>query len=157
AVGCMRAVEVGVRIDHPRVSDLMLHLIAPDGTRVLLEQNRGALDANGMGYSVFSTNIIPVSSSGGPQASTNVVDTGQTSGNINISYNFFDIPDELRVYYQGVLIADSGLISGSGTTNISFGPGVSTFVTLIMNQGGNANSNTVWNYTVTSTSANYFY
>src|SRR5262249_39575783 len=29
AVGCMRAVEVGVRIDHPRVSDLMLHLIAP--------------------------------------------------------------------------------------------------------------------------------
>jgi subtilisin-like proprotein convertase family protein len=156
-VGCMRTVEVGVRIDHPRVSDLMLHLIAPDGTRVLLDQNRGALDTNGMGYTVTSTNIIPVSSAGGPQASTNVIDTGRTSGSISISYDFFSIPDEMRVYYQGVLIADSGLIGGSGTTNVSFGPGVSTFVTIIMNQGGNPDTNTIWDYTVTATSADYFY
>jgi subtilisin-like proprotein convertase family protein len=156
-VGCMRTVEVGLRIDHPRVSDLMLHLIAPDGTRVLLDQNRGALTTNGMGYTVTSTNIIPVSSAGGPQASTNVIDTGQTSGSISISYDFFSIPDDMSIYYQGVLIWDSGLISGSGTTNISFGPGVSTFVTIIMNQGGNPDTNTLWDYTVTSTSADYFY
>ena len=154
-VGCMRTAEVGVRIDHPRVSDLMLHLIAPDGTRVLLNQNRGALTTNGMGYSVTSTNIIPVSSSGGPEATTNNIDTGTTSGSITISYQFFDIPDEMRVYYQGTLIWNSGLINGTGTTNLPFGPGLSSLVTIVMNQGGNTNTTTRWEYTVTSTTADY--
>ena len=110
-----------------------------------------------MGTSSFTTNIIPVSSSGGPEASTNIIDTGQTSGNITIDYNFYDIPDRMTIYYQNTLIFDSGLINGVGTTNIAFGPGVSTLVTIVMNESGNTNSTTIWDYTVTSTTANYLY
>jgi len=33
--------EVGVRIDHPRIADLDLHLVSPQGTRLLLSENRG--------------------------------------------------------------------------------------------------------------------
>ncbi|GIT06168.1 MAG: hypothetical protein CM1200mP29_15790 [Verrucomicrobiota bacterium] len=33
--------EVGVRIDHPRIADLDLHLVTPQGTRLLLSENRG--------------------------------------------------------------------------------------------------------------------
>ena len=42
-------VKVGVRIDHPRVSDLTMHLVSPLGTRVLLSENRGGPDASGWG------------------------------------------------------------------------------------------------------------
>jgi len=149
--------EVGLRVDHPRVSDMVFHLVSPSGTRVLLCENRGALTTNGMGTSTFTTNIIPVSSSGGPEASTNVIDTGQTSGNISISYNFYNIPDRMTVYYQNALIFDSGLINGVGTTNIAFGPGISTLVTIVMNEGNNSDPGTIWDYTVTSTTANYLY
>jgi len=149
--------EVGLRVDHPRVSDMVFHLISPSGTRVLLCENRGALSTNGMGTSTFTTNIIPVSSSGGPEASTNIIDTGQTSGSITISYNFYDIPDRMTIYYQNALIFDSGLISGVGVTNINFGPGGSTLVTIVMNEGNNSDPGTIWDYTVTSTFANYLY
>ncbi len=149
--------EVGLRVDHPRVSDMVFHLISPSGTRVLLCENRGAYTTNGMGTSTFITNIIPVSSSGGPEASTNIVDTGQTSGSISINYNFYNIPDRMTIYYQNSLIFDSGLINGVGVTNITFGPGVSTLVTIVMNEGNNSDPGTLWDYVATSTTANYLY
>ncbi len=34
-------VDVGISIKHPRVSDLVVHLVSPSGTRVLLLENRG--------------------------------------------------------------------------------------------------------------------
>lgn len=151
------SVEVGVRIDHPRVSDLTLTLVGPDGTRVLLAENRGDFSTNGMGLDQFSTNIIPVNSNGGPDATTNSIDTGLTSGSIQIDYNFFTIPDRMTVYYQGTLLWDSGLISGTGTQTINYGPGTSTVVDIVMNQGGNSQQSTRWTYTVTSTTAKYYY
>ena len=42
-------VKVGLRIDHPRTSDLTMHLVSPIGTRVLLSENRGGDDADGWG------------------------------------------------------------------------------------------------------------
>jgi subtilisin-like proprotein convertase family protein len=50
--------NVGLRVDHPRISDLVFHLISPDGTRYLLMENRGGTSAN-CGATVttaFSTN-----------------------------------------------------------------------------------------------------
>jgi subtilisin family serine protease/subtilisin-like proprotein convertase family protein len=41
--------KVGLRIDHPRLSDLSLHLVSPDGTRVLLSENRGGDITTGFG------------------------------------------------------------------------------------------------------------
>jgi subtilisin-like proprotein convertase family protein len=50
-------VTVGVRIDHPRVSDLALRLISPQGSRVLLAENRGGESTEGFG-SGFETNLV---------------------------------------------------------------------------------------------------
>ena len=143
--------EVGVRLDHPRVSDLSLTVISPNGTRVLLDENRGGLSASGLGMNGLMTNITSVSSGGGPEASTNVLDTGETSGTINIAYNFEAVPDDMRVYYEGQLIYDSGLVSFKNSTNLVYGPGASTVVTIIMNEGGSTDPNTFWEYTVRST------
>lgn len=42
-------IKVGLRIDHPRASDLTMHLVSPLGTRVLLSENRGGTEATGWG------------------------------------------------------------------------------------------------------------
>jgi subtilisin-like proprotein convertase family protein/N-acetylneuraminic acid mutarotase len=51
------SVDVGLRVEHPRISDLVFHLISPDGTRVLLVENRGGTDTNGMGETLAGSNI----------------------------------------------------------------------------------------------------
>jgi subtilisin-like proprotein convertase family protein len=53
-------VQVGVRIDHERASDLVLHLISPQGTRVLLAENRALTSTNGYGinFTNITTNVI---------------------------------------------------------------------------------------------------
>ncbi|MGA2862850.1 MAG: S8 family serine peptidase, partial [Verrucomicrobiota bacterium] len=151
------SVDPGVRLSHPRVSDLVLHLVSPSGTRVLLDENRGGASTAGLGLNVIVTNSTPVSSSGGPAASTNVVDTGQTNGTIAIAYDFFLVPDTMHVYYAGHLIFDSGLVSFSGATNLNYGPGPDTTVTIIMNEGGSFDTNTFWQYTVTATGPGLIY
>ncbi|HWI59257.1 MAG TPA: proprotein convertase P-domain-containing protein, partial [Bacillota bacterium] len=145
------AVEVGVRLNHPRLSDLALSLVSPSGTRVLLQENRGGASGEGMGLEVVATNITPISSEGGPAASTNAFDTGETAGTITIDYDFYSLPDTMHIYYEGQLIFDSGLVSGSTLTNISYGPGTTTSLSIIMNEGDNFDTNTAWFYTVTST------
>jgi subtilisin-like proprotein convertase family protein len=54
--GIVSSVEVDVRINHPRVSDLALHLRSPQGTRVLLAENRGRDTTNGYGGNV--SNVV---------------------------------------------------------------------------------------------------
>jgi subtilisin-like proprotein convertase family protein len=52
-------VKVGVRIDHPRVSDLVLHLTSPQGTRLLLAESRGGATATGYGSGeIDQTNLV---------------------------------------------------------------------------------------------------
>ncbi len=100
-----------------------------------------------MGATLAVTNIIPVTSSGGPAAATKVINVGQASGTLTITYNFYTIPDEMVVNDQsGTQIFDSGEISGSGVFNIPYTN--STTLTIIMNPGGNPNSSTGWDYTV---------
>ncbi|PYM12382.1 MAG: hypothetical protein DME18_11560, partial [Verrucomicrobia bacterium] len=54
-------VRVGVRIDHARASDLVLHLVSPQGTRVLLTENRGRTNTLGYGISdLLSTNTMAI-------------------------------------------------------------------------------------------------
>ncbi|MBE0540346.1 MAG: S8 family serine peptidase [Verrucomicrobia bacterium] len=49
--------EVGLRVDHPRISDLMFTLVSPQGTRVLLMESRGGTNSISAGSSVLTTNI----------------------------------------------------------------------------------------------------
>ena len=146
--GLVSGVEVGVRIDHPRESDLVLTLISPLGTRVLLAENRGRLDTNGYGSGVNITNTVPAGTNGVGTAQTNIINTLTNFGTLIINYNFFNIPDDLRVYYDGIRIFDSRLTSGSGTFSVDFGPGSAANVSIIMNEPGtNPSTNgDQWNY-----------
>ncbi len=158
------SVNVGIRVDHPRISDLVFHLISPDGSRYLLMQNRGANTTNGAGISVLTTNTSTVPHNGDNQAYTNTINTGTTNGTITLTYDLFELPDTIDVLYGGREIysnypAYTGADIG-GTTNIAYGfPGSnSTEVTIIINAGGNTNfPGTAWTYSVKSTTAKYVY
>lgn len=143
-------VDVGLRIDHPRVSDLAVTLISPRGTRVLLVENRGGTTTSGFGSSLTVTNFTPVAANGGPAAQTNFIETGSTVGSVTIDYDFHEVPDQMRVYYEGILLADTGLISGAGRLRLNYGPGASTQIEIRMNEFGNTNASTLWDYSVSS-------
>jgi subtilisin-like proprotein convertase family protein len=176
---------VGLRIVHPRISDLVLHLVSPSGTRVLLDENRGGASTEGMGLSAILTNVnkatisvqtngpgglglsvvvtnaAQVYSWGGPAASTNVLDTGQTSGTILMAYRFYSQPDDMIILYDGMTNFDSGMVTTKGATyvltNINYGPGTGTTVTIIMNATNNPDPSDVWDYVVTTTSPGFIY
>ena len=59
--------RVGIRLAHPRVSDLSVHLVSPQGTSWLLAENRGITNANGFG----ATFSLPTSASTADQVLTN--------------------------------------------------------------------------------------
>lgn len=155
--GNLLAVEAGVRVAHPRVADLKFHLKSPQGTRVLLAANRGGSSAEGMGRDNLFTNTVPVSAEGGPSVYTNVINTGLLMGYVHIDWSFYALADRMAVYQGTQLIMDTGYISGSGSTNIAFGPGDTTLITLVMNPGDNPAPDTAWDYTVTYSTAEHVY
>ncbi|MDP7441428.1 MAG: S8 family serine peptidase [Verrucomicrobiota bacterium] len=66
--------EVGVRIDHPRIADLDLHLVSPQGTRLLLSENRGHTNiAYGMTLTE-ETDTVPVFEDGFESAENDFID-----------------------------------------------------------------------------------
>ncbi|HOX57497.1 MAG TPA: S8 family serine peptidase [Candidatus Paceibacterota bacterium] len=143
--------EVGVRIDHPRISDLTLTLVSPDGTRVLLDQNRGGASPEGMGLNVALTNTVSTNSSYGPEASTNIIYTPSTAGTVAIGYRFFNEEDTISVYYGTNLtpanrIFESPPVINDGTFEIAFGPGDSTAIAIVIDEGRPL---TAWDYDLT--------
>ncbi|MFN0067578.1 MAG: hypothetical protein ACKVYV_08070, partial [Limisphaerales bacterium] len=50
-------VRVGLRVDHPRVSDLVFHLASPQGIRLLLAENRGGTNGTAYGKDIGTNRI----------------------------------------------------------------------------------------------------
>ena len=144
-------VKVGVRIDHPRLSDLVLHLVSPEGTRILLTENRGLSLGTNYGVGIPEDFIFPFASAGTADEFRTNIDATERQGFVRINYDFFNAQDYVRVYYEGRKIFDSGFINGAGVFNIPFGPGISTFVEVVVNEGGNPNGGTQWNMVVSIT------
>jgi autotransporter-associated beta strand protein len=67
------ALQVGVRIDDTNLDDLVLHLTSPEGTSVLLFEDRGGTNATNLGLSMLVSNGL--SSNGMTSYSTNYVYT----------------------------------------------------------------------------------
>ena len=161
----IQSLNVGLRVDHPRISDLVFHLISPDGTRYLLMENRGGTTTNGAGVTIVTTNIVNAVASGNAKANTNYINVGTASGTFPIFYDFFSVPDEMTVYYgtnltPANLILDTGFVSGSNTLVVAYPPAgvspTSTYLTIVMNQFGNTNG-TAWTYTAGGVQTNYAY
>jgi subtilisin family serine protease/subtilisin-like proprotein convertase family protein len=154
--GIIADLSVGVRIEHPRVSDLVLHLISPQGTRLMLAENRGGPDGANYGFGSLQTNTPPSQDAGTALTSTNVIGPVDTEGILQVEYQFFGLEDRMTVYYGNTLIFDSGLISGAGTFSVDYGPGASTNIVIVMNEGTNPNSSTRWTYTAKIVSGYFF-
>jgi subtilisin-like proprotein convertase family protein len=151
------SVNVGVVLTDPRVSDLDLTLISPTGQRILLFENRGGFSATNMGHLNITTNFFGQVASGGAIQTNNILTNIPPSGVLIVDYNFFTVPDEMDVYDSfGQHIFHSGFISGSNTFTIPYGPGV-TFLNIIMNQGNNPATSTLWEYTPRLVSEDFTY
>jgi subtilisin-like proprotein convertase family protein/sugar lactone lactonase YvrE len=158
------SMNVGLVVQYPRISDLAFTLVSPSGQRILLMENRGGEFATNAGGVFLITNSIGnVTASGGFAANTNFINVGANQGSLTVSYNMFNIPDEMTIYYgtnsatfntnsgNPDFLFDSGLVSGSSNVTVNFGPGTSTYLTIIMNQFGNTNSGTGWTYSINGT------
>jgi subtilisin-like proprotein convertase family protein len=141
------SLDVALFVDHPRVADMVFTLISPSGTRVLLCENRGGTTTNGLGGMVLQTNIFPTRSSGDYNANTNVLHVGHNQGTLFLDYDMYAEPDTMHVYHDNVLLYDSGLVSFTKQVAIPFGPDASTDIVIVMNEGDNTDTNTLWEYT----------
>ena len=95
------SVKVGLRVQHPRLSDLSFHLVSPQGTSVLVEENRGGTNWTELGYEsvvtnyhhvafTYSTNsgIASLYLDGQLQAARNIgAITPDTAGDLFFGYN----------------------------------------------------------------------
>ncbi len=50
--------RVGLRVDHSRIADLSVHLVSPQGTRIVLAENRGGTNLLGYGSTFLFTNAL---------------------------------------------------------------------------------------------------
>ena len=89
---------------------------------------------------------------GGQLEDTNFISNlPSTSGLLTIDYDFFFVPDRMKVFYgdtNAILIYDTTVTNGFGHLVIPFGPVggfVTNAVTIVMNQG-NGNPGTAWIY-----------
>lgn len=149
-------VNVGVVLNHPRISDLDLTLIAPTGQRILLFENRGGISATNMGHISVFTNLFGATTAGDAHASTNTLVPVPTSGVLIIDYDFFTVPDQIDVYYDGLDIF-TATVAGAGTFTVPYGPGTAQSISIVMNQGNNPNGTTAWTYTPRVVSEDYTY
>jgi len=148
------AIEVALlATNHSRISDMVFTLISPAGTRVRLFDGRGGDTADELGGIVLRTNIYPTFYSGDYNANRTNLFVGYNPGILTIDYDFYAAPDTLHVYYGQELIYESGLVSDTNLVVIPFGPGVqtnlATELVIVMNEGNNEDTNTLWQYTAT--------
>ncbi len=94
----------------------------------------------------------------GPQENRLDIEVGRNQGLMTVVWDFQIVPDRMTAYYDGALIFDTGYTNNTFDTNLNqfipvtnqfaFGPGVDTKLTIVMNEGGNILTNTVWAYAV---------
>jgi flagellin len=106
------------------------------------------------GGSTVTTNVSPQSGTG---EFSLTVDTQGTSGQVDITFNFALVPDEIRVYYPprsdgGTLINSTGLVLNNGTLSASFGPGSSTSIEIVVDEGAGATGN-AWDFSAVITAS----
>ena len=76
-------------------------------------------------------------------------ETGATNGVLSFQYDFYQTTNNVRFYYQGVLLTQV-TDTNFGTINVPYGPGTSTVVTVTMNETG-ANLSSFYNYVLSIT------
>jgi subtilisin-like proprotein convertase family protein len=132
--GTISSVNVGLVVDDPRISDLVFHLISPDGTRVLLMENRGGVTADGAGGTIYTTNttVTPLDIENLPAGNY----TGPIANGWTVTSNQVSVVDDPATAYagssnflalaNGVILTNLPTVAGQ-TYTLSFayrGPGI---------------------------------
>ena len=118
--------EIGVRIDHPRLADLDLHLVSPQGTRLLLAENRGHTNiAYGMTLTE-ATGTVPVFEDSFESADKGLIDKSAKfhsgweldSGEVRAYRSGQEVPEWTA--HSGVQFLEmNGLEPGTISTNVA--------------------------------------
>ncbi|MGH7992319.1 MAG: LamG-like jellyroll fold domain-containing protein, partial [Limisphaerales bacterium] len=128
------SLDVAIAVQHPRISDLVFHLISPDGTRVLLMENRGATDPNGAGgITSVTTNNALVGSFEGLADDYGV---GQTVGGWTVTGNQVSVQNDPANAYPGTSNY-LALANGTLSTTLTTVPGA-TYTLTFAYRGPNA-------------------
>lgn len=85
----------------------------------------------------------------GTSTATNIFSPVPNAGVLTVYYDFFTQPDSMDVYYDDVNIFSSGITGGTGLLTIPYGPGLSTSITIIIDQGYDPGPGDLWQYQVT--------
>jgi subtilisin-like proprotein convertase family protein len=121
------SLDVAIAVRHPRISDLVFHLISPDGTRDLLMENRGGTDPNGAGGISTVTTNIPLTSDFDTALATNYASGGFVAG-WTVANNQVSVQTDPANAYGGAsnLLA---LANGTLSANLPTTPGATYTLT----------------------------
>lgn len=125
------SLDVGLLISDPRISDLAITLVSPDGTRILLFENRGAWSTNGLGTfstvtnaqgipTMGSTNVAAFYTNNFDDVATGPYTPGATFDGWSVLSNYVLVYPELPAPWlsNNVLLLAQGSISNNlPTTN----------------------------------------
>jgi autotransporter-associated beta strand protein len=108
--------QVGLRLDDTNLDDLVIHLTSPQGTSVLLFENRGGTNSTNLGLSQISTNI----SFNGTNYSTNYL-TNFIYTVFTEDTNLASVPIKFAPppYATNIIVSNVTLYSNSFETNIA--------------------------------------
>jgi subtilisin-like proprotein convertase family protein len=128
------SLDVGLLINDPEVSDLAITLISPNGTRVLLFENRGGLTTNGLGLGTFAlsvvTNTAPFYTNNFDLSPVGLYAPGARFQGWSVLSNFVDVLDDytcfcLSNHVLGLL--DGGVSNSLPTTNALTSPALNPY------------------------------
>ncbi len=77
------------------------------------------------------------------------LDANCTNGTFTVNYTHYTVPDTIQIEYAGVVLTNTGQISGSGSISVNFS-GSSSFLRVTMNPGSGI-PGTAWRYSVNVT------
>ncbi len=100
----------------------------------------------GAGFSCRADIFFPAQDGIGGNV-TNILTPVPNSGILRIDYDFYTIPDQLDVYYDGTDLFSSGMVAGTGHFDIPYGPGISDSLSIVIDKDGATDPNTAWQYT----------
>jgi subtilisin-like proprotein convertase family protein len=124
----IQGINVGLRVDHERISDLVFTLISPDGTRYLLMENRGGQSTNGAGGSIVVTNIIPVTTNMTMLVTNTTVASGSFDGMAAADYpSGQSIGDWTVAANQVSLVTDPTNAYGGGSNLLALADGTLSY------------------------------
>jgi hypothetical protein len=116
-----------------------------EGFSVTLENPVGA----SLGSSTVSTSINDRASGGSEIKETYYTIDAPGTGDFELSYEMYSIPDQADIYVNGSLAATTGgLVSGTGVLSID-GTTLDAGDQVLVRLTGNSNSGTAWNYNIT--------